>query len=135
MPSKTHEILEQHPQSSKGSGTASLADCIAACNECAAVCTTCADACVAEARPGLEVCIRLNLDCADICAATARVLSRSSGSQADMARLLSACRAACMACGTECDKHALHMKHCATCAECCRRCADACANLLNGGVA
>ena len=134
MHSMSHEILDQHPNAKTGS-TATIADCIAACNECAAVCTTCADACVAEGKPGLEACIRLNLDCADLCAATARVLSRSSGTQAAMSQILAACRAACVACAAECEQHGKHMKHCATCAECCRRCADACAKLLGGASA
>ena len=58
-----------------------------------------------------------------------------SGTQAALSQVLAACRAACVACETECAKHGAHMNHCATCAECCRRCADACAKLIGGASA
>ena len=95
-------------------------------------CTSCADACLAEDMVAeLTQCIRLNQDCADVCAASGRVLSRRTGSNAALDRaLLEACQAACRACAEECEKHAEMHEHCTICAEACRRCEKACAELL-----
>ena len=52
---------------------------------CAQACTACADACLSEETVAeLRKCIRTDLDCADICAATARVLSRHTGYDANL---------------------------------------------------
>lgn len=113
---------------------AALIRCIEACHECEQVCTQCADACLGEGdrEHDLSTCIRLNLDCADICLATARVLSRQTGYDADVGRtMLEACAVACRACGDECERHAEHgMAHCRICAEACRACEEACRTLL-----
>ena len=39
-------------------------------------------------------------------------------------------KAACRACGQECQKHASQHEHCRICAESCMRCADACREAL-----
>jgi hypothetical protein len=80
----------------------------------------------------LRKCVRTNLDCADVCDATARVLSRHTGYDANISRaLLEACIAACRACGDECEQHASMHEHCRVCAEACRACEAACRELLN----
>ncbi|MFE0588285.1 four-helix bundle copper-binding protein [Micromonospora echinospora] len=110
-----------------------LARVIDELNACAQACTACADACLSEeAVTELTKCIRTNLDCADICAATARVLSRHTGYDANITRsLLAACITACRACGDECASHAGMHEHCAICAEACRSCESACRELLS----
>ncbi|MFF1385707.1 four-helix bundle copper-binding protein [Arthrobacter sp. NPDC058288] len=131
----THHIsamLDAHPQ---GAGTLEkdkLTECIAACFQCAQTCTACADACLAEDMlADLVACIRMDLDCSDICAATGNILSRQTGTDADIIRaVLEACRAACAACAQECERHAGMHEHCRICAEACRRCEAACAALL-----
>jgi hypothetical protein len=80
----------------------------------------------------LTKCIRTNMDCADICAATARVLSRHTGYDANISRaLLEACAMACKSCGDECGAHAGQHEHCRICAEACRTCEQTCRDLLN----
>lgn len=80
----------------------------------------------------LTDCIRTNIDCSDICFATANILSRVSGHETAMTRVvLEACRAACNACAVECERHAEMHDHCRVCAEACRRCEEACAELLS----
>jgi hypothetical protein len=109
-----------------------LAAAIDALTDCAQACTACADACLGEEHVNdLVKCVRLNLDCADVCAATARVVSRQTGYDANITRpLLEACAAACRACGDECASHAEMHEHCRICAEACRRCEEACRQLL-----
>jgi hypothetical protein len=52
----------------------------------------------------LAKCVRTDADCADICAATAAVLSRHTGYDANITRaILQACATVCKACGDECD--------------------------------
>lgn len=81
----------------------------------------------------LRKCIRTCLDCADICLTTGKVLSRHTGYDANLTRVvLQACAAACRACGDECDQHAGMHEHCRICAEACRRCEQACTALLSG---
>lgn len=105
-------------------------DTLIACSE---ACTACADACLSEGMVAdLTKCIRTNLDCADVCSATARVLSRHTGYDANISRaLLEACVMACRACGDECARHAGMHEHCRICAEACRACESACQNLLD----
>jgi len=100
--------------------------------ECAQACTACADACLRESDvEDLRACIRLNLDCADICETTARVLSRHTGFDANLARAtLEACAQACRSCGDECARHAAMHEHCRVCADACRRCEKACHELI-----
>jgi hypothetical protein len=109
-----------------------LADAIDALTACSQACTACADACLSEEMVGeLTKCIRTNLDCADICGTTARVLSRHTGYDANISRtLLTACIAACKACGDECAEHAEMHEHCRICADACRACEQACRELL-----
>lgn len=62
-----------------------LARCIEECVACAQACTACADACLSEEMVAeLTKCIRTDADCADICAATAAVLSRHAGYDANV---------------------------------------------------
>ncbi|WP_308102840.1 four-helix bundle copper-binding protein [Lentzea sp. CC55] len=109
-----------------------LAAAIDALIACAEACTSCADACLSEDSVAeLTKCIRTDLDCADICGATARVLSRHTGYDANVSRaLLEACAVACKACGDECEGHATMHEHCRICAEACRACEAACRDLL-----
>lgn len=109
-----------------------LARTIDAAVECAQTCTACADACLSEDMVAeLRTCIRTNLDCADVCTATANVLSRHTGYDANLTRAqLEACVRACRSCADECSRHAEMHEHCAVCAESCRRCEAACAELI-----
>jgi len=78
------EILEAHPVRDD-IDDAVLAACIQACAECTQACTSCADACLGESGvEHLVECIRADLDCADLCEATARVLSRHTGYDANL---------------------------------------------------
>ena len=108
-----------------------LIRCIEACHDCAESCTQCADDCLGEEGVAeLTTCIGLNLNCADVCAATGRVVSRQTGSDANVtSAVLLACIASCRSCGHECERHAEHMEHCKVCAEECRRCEQACQEL------
>ena len=109
-----------------------LADAIDTLMDCSEACTACADACLSEGMVAeLTKCIRTNMDCADICAATARVLSRHTGYDANISRtLVEACAMACRSCADECGAHADMHEHCRVCAEACRRCEEACRGLL-----
>jgi hypothetical protein len=85
-----------------------LTRCIEECIACAQACTACADASLSEGMVGdLTKCIRTDMDCADICNATAAVLSRHTGYDANITRaILTACATACKACADECSAHA-----------------------------
>lgn len=109
-----------------------LARCIEACFDCSQTCTSCADACLSEDGVNeMRKCIRLDLDCADICATTARVLTRQTEYDAPTSKAqLESCRAICVACAEECERHADMHGHCKLCAEACRGCAEACDALL-----
>jgi hypothetical protein len=111
---------------------AKLAATIDALISCSEACTACADACLSEGMVAeLTKCIRTNMDCADICAATARVLSRHTGYDANISRaLLEACAMACKSCGDECGAHAGQHEHCGICADACRACERSCRELL-----
>jgi len=126
------EMIRTHPMRTKTFDEHALVACVTACHECAASCTTCADACLSErSLQELVSCIRLNLDCADVCEVTGRLLGRVSAASLDVTRAqLMACREACQACATECERHAGHHEHCRVCAEACRSCADACDRML-----
>jgi hypothetical protein len=125
------QMFESHPVT-PASDEKCAVECITASYSCAEACNACADACLAEeAVERLRSCIRKNLDCADICLATARVVSRLTATDKDLAgALLRACATACYLCAAECAVHGEHMKHCAVCAKACRRCGDACEDLL-----
>jgi hypothetical protein len=131
MTATTMPMLETYPKSINLDRTY-LAGAIDALIACGQACTACADACLSEDMVAdLTTCIRTDLDCADICATTARVLSRHTGSDANITRaLLEACATACKACGDECVRHAEMHEHCRICAEACRACEQACRDLL-----
>jgi len=121
-----HEMIATHPDV-RGSTNDVLIRAIEECYDCAQACSSCADACVAEGRPELVQCIRLNLDCADICYTTGVVGTRRAGSnESIILQLLELCAGACRVCAEECEKHAADMDHCRICAEACRRCEQAC---------
>lgn len=126
------EMLRTHPTGVGDTDEAILKNCILACLECLYSCTACADACLAEPSVAdLRGCIRTNLDCADVCDATARVLSRHTGSEGDLVRrMLEACRDISRSCADECERHAETHLHCEVCALTCRRCETACKELL-----
>ena len=130
--SHVSEMLDTYPADLGGVDKQALADCIDACFTCAQVCTACADACLSEQMVAdLVKCIRTDLDCADVCETTGRVLSRHTGYDANLTRVvLEACAQACGACGDECDRHAGMHEHCRVCAEACRRCEQACQRLI-----
>lgn len=130
--SLTAKMLGTHPVGLGRSTQEALVAGIDQVLECAQACTVCADACMAEEQVSdLRRCVRTDLDCADVCNATARVLSRFRGDDADVVRdVLETCATVCLACGAECERHAKAHEHCAVCAEACRSCAAACRSLL-----
>jgi hypothetical protein len=131
MTTTTMPMLETYPKSINLDRN-NLATAIDALIACSQACTACADACLSEDTVAeLTTCIRTDLDCADVCAATARVLSRHTGYDANITRaLLEACATACRSCGDECARHADMHEHCRICAEACRACERACRDLL-----
>lgn len=131
-PIKSAEMMESYP-AEINLDRQLLARAVDALVECAQACTACADACLSEEMVAeLRKCIRTDLDCADICAATANVLSRHTGYDANITRAqLQACVAACKSCGDECERHAEMHEHCRVCADACRRCEEACKELLS----
>ncbi|GAA2138524.1 four-helix bundle copper-binding protein [Streptomyces synnematoformans] len=126
------EMLRTHPLPAGTPDEETLNRGIRECLDCAQACTMCGDACLAEKSVGdLGVCIRLDQDCADVCETTARVLSRRTGYDPELARqLLQACATACKACGDECDRHAAGHDHCRLCAAACRSCEEVCTDLI-----
>ncbi|POX38599.1 four-helix bundle copper-binding protein [Streptomyces sp. Ru73] len=130
--SVTAKMLATRPVAVGQADREALVSCLDQVLECAQACTVCADACLAEEQVAeLRRCIRTDLNCADVCHATARVLSRFTGEDADLVRdVLETCATVCLACGAECERHASMHEHCAVCAEACRNCADACQALL-----
>ena len=132
MTTHTMPMLETYP-AQINLDRMKLAATIDALVECSETCTACADACLSEGMvAGLTKCIRMNMDCADICAATARVLSRHTGYDANISRmLLEVCAMACKACADECASHGDMHEHCRICAESCRMCEMACRELLD----
>jgi hypothetical protein len=78
-------------------------------------------------------CITLCVDCADICETTARVVSRTTEFDRELARaILEACITSCTICRAECEHHAkMGMKHCEVCEEACQRCEEACRALVS----
>ena len=125
------QMFDTHPHQPKSDRSKAI-ECITACYSCHEACNSCADACLGEEHVAHQIrCIRTNLDCADVCLATAKVISRLTETDKQLAGdLLRACITACESCGAECSKHAEMMKHCAICAEACKRCAEACRALL-----
>lgn len=128
---RTAEMMDTHPAQITLDRDL-LARTIDALVACSQACTACADACLSEEMVAeLRTCIRTNLDCADICDATARMLSRQTGHDANLIRAqLQACAQACQSCGDECARHAQAHDHCRICAEACRACEEACNELL-----
>ena len=126
------EMLRTYPGDLAGVDRKALVACIDECFTCAQACTACADACLSEQMIAeLVKCVRTCLDCADICDTTGRVLSRHTGYDANLTRIMiEACITACQACGDECERHASMHEHCRVCAEECRRCERACRDLL-----
>ncbi|GAA2485391.1 four-helix bundle copper-binding protein [Streptomyces thermolineatus] len=126
------DMLAAYPADLGGVDREAMARCIEECVACAQACTACADACLSEEQVAeLRKCIRTDLDCADICAATAAVLSRHTGYDANVTRAqLEACATVCKACADECEQHASMHDHCRVCAEACRRCEQACNELI-----
>ena len=131
MTAMTMPMLETFP-AEINVDRALLAEAIDELISCSEACTACADACLSEPDIAqLAKCIRTNMDCADVCAATARVLSRHTGYDANISRtLLEACIMACRTCGDECYAHADTHEHCRICADACRSCEMACGDLL-----
>jgi hypothetical protein len=131
MTSATLPMIESYPQAVNVDHR-KLAETIDTLLACSEACTACADACLGEIMVAeLTRCIRRNLDCADICATTARVLSRHTGNDISISRmLLEACALACRSCADECGAHASEHEHCRICAEACRACEAACRDLL-----
>jgi hypothetical protein len=126
---RTKAMLQNHPFPSWDQP---VVDCVEASFECAQACTSCADACLSEEKiVTLSRCIRLNLDCADVCVATGRLLSRQTGTNAELIESqVKACVDACRICGDECEKHAPSMGHCKICLDSCRSTEKACLQLL-----
>jgi hypothetical protein len=118
-------------QSRSGEASDTRAGCIQACVDCAQACTACADACLGEADPKtLDRCIRLTLDCADLCQAAARIVSRQTAFDAELAAAaLQACAVSSRICAAECEIHTA-MEHCRICADACRECERACLALI-----
>ena len=131
MTTTTMPMLESYP-AEINVDREKLAATIDALIACAEACTACADACLSESSVAeLTKCIRTDLDCADVCGATARVLSRHTGYDANVSRaLLEACAVVCKTCGDECAMHANMHEHCRICAEACRACETACRDLI-----
>jgi hypothetical protein len=128
------EMIRSYPADLGGVDRDALIRCIEECMSCGQACTACADACLSESDdqlPMLRKCIRADEDCADMCNATARLLSRHTGYDADVTRtVLQACITVCRSCGDECASHASQHEHCRICAEACRRCEQACQELI-----
>ncbi len=128
------EMLRTYPADLGVVNRDTLVRCIEECVSCAQACTACADACLSESDDQLAMlrkCIRTDEDCADICAVTARVLSRHTGYDANVARtVLLACVTVCGTCAEECEQHASRHEHCRVCAEACRRCGQACQEMI-----
>ncbi len=122
-------LIDTHPKD--GMPQEVLADCIRACVDCTQACTACADACLGESDPKtLDRCIRLNLDCADLCQSAARIISRLTALDREMAiAALQASATACRICADECAEHA-GMEHCRICADACQACEQACQALI-----
>ncbi|MGZ3100664.1 four-helix bundle copper-binding protein [Streptomyces sp. H72] len=132
MSTSVNDMLRTYPADLGGVDQEAMARCIEECIACAQACTACADACLSEGMVGdLTKCIRTDTDCADVCNATASVLSRHTGYDANITRaVLQACATVCKACADECAAHADMHEHCRVCAEACRRCEQACNDLL-----
>ncbi len=94
----------------------------------AGTCTACADACIARNEAECAVSC---LNTADVCFTTAKLLSRTTGFDPEVAgHVLAACEEVCRRCAEHCEMHADQYEHCRICAESCRRRADACNELL-----
>lgn len=121
------DMIATHPDI-RGRTSALLVAAIDEIAACAMICTSCADACMAEdTTDRLRQCVRTCLDCADVCAASMRLATRRTGSNAALlAEMLAVCATACRMCGLECIKHAEKHEHCRLCAEACLACAEAC---------
>lgn len=114
--------------------TGRLARAIDAAKACAQACTACADACLSESAdmlPHLTKCIADNLNCADVCTATAAILSRHTGYDANVSRAqVQAAIAATQACADSCAEHRDMHEHCRVCEQACREAQEALQALL-----
>ncbi|WP_327257291.1 four-helix bundle copper-binding protein [Streptomyces sp. NBC_01244] len=128
MSSTVKDMLATYPADLGDIDQAKLTRCIEECIACAQACTACADACLSEGMVSeLAKCIRTDMDCA----ATAAVLSRHTGYDADItAAILKACAMVSTSCADECGRHADMHEHCRICVEACRSCEQACNKLL-----
>ena len=128
------EMIRSYPADLGAVDRDALIHCIEECVSCAQACTACADAYLSESDdqlPILRTCIRSAENCADLCNATARMLSRHTGYDADVTRtVLQACIIVCRSCGDECASHASQHEHCRACAEACRSCEQTCQALI-----
>ena len=107
------EMIRSYPADLSAVDRDALIHCIEECVSCA------------QAR------IRSDEDCADLCNATARMLSRHPGYDANVTRtVLQACIIVCRSCGDECASHASQREHCRVCAEARRSCEQACQALI-----
>ena len=128
------EIIHSYPADLGRVDRRALIRCLEGCVSCAQACTSCADACLCESDdqlPTLRRYIRSDEDCADVCSATARMLSRHTGYDANVTHtVLQACIVVCRSCGDECARHAAQHEHCRVCTQACRRCEQACQELI-----
>ena len=125
------KMFEAHPVNPSSDHVTAI-ECITACYSCSEACNACADACLGEKNVAEMVsCIRDCNDCSDVCLATARIISRFTRTDFNLAGAqLRACIQACQSCGAICQKHGERMEHCRVCAEACHDCAEACQALL-----
>jgi hypothetical protein len=97
------EMIHSYPADLGGVDRGALIRCIEECVACPQTCTSCADACLSESYdqlPTLRRCIHSDEDCADVCDATARMLSRHTGYDANVTHtVLQACIVVCRSCG------------------------------------
>ncbi len=98
-----------------------------ACYACLVACNHCMNEDLKEQDVKLLAqCIRLDRDCAALCSLAISAMASDSAFAKQICKL---CAEVCMACATECEKHAHHMEHCKDCAEACRKCANECGNM------
>lgn len=123
---KTHFLTENNTNM----GNVRFKECIDACNECASQCEHGATACAHEKiAHAYARCIELERYCADMCRTAAAFMARADEHTINFVyKFCALCAEICIACATECEKHA-HMEHCIQCAEACRKCAVECSQM------
>jgi hypothetical protein len=132
MTSVATAMVESYPGSTIEVRQELLTGCVSACPKCSLACTACSDARMAESDiSALVKRIRTDLDCADRCDATVKLLTRQTAYDLAVIRsVVNACLTTVIACAEECERHAAHHMHCATCADVCRQAEAACRDLL-----